>query len=200
MEDTRIKLLAIMGKAGSGKDTILNKIISKKLIPNAVPIVSCTTRPKRDYEEDGKNYHFLSREEFTQAIFNEEMLEAQEFNTWIYGTRKKDLNPNKINIGVYTPSGIYDLATTHEIDLCVFYILATDKTRMLRQLNREKDPDVHEIVRRFSADEWDFELENNIKPIIKTCPYFFTIDNENKKVKDVAIAIAATAGQYWLKK
>lgn len=65
MEDTRIKLLAIMGKAGSGKDTILNKIISKKLIPNAVPIVSCTTRPKRDYEEDGKDYHFLSREEFT---------------------------------------------------------------------------------------------------------------------------------------
>ena len=200
MEDTRIKLLAIMGKAGSGKDTILNKIISKKLIPNAVPIISCTTRPKRDYEEDGKDYHFLSREEFTQAIFNEEMLEAQEFNTWIYGTRKKDLNPNKINIGVYTPSGIYDLATTPEIDLCVFYILATDKTRMLRQLNREKDPDVHEIVRRFSADEWDFELEHNIKPIIQACPYFFTIDNENKKVKDVAIAIAATAGQYWLKK
>ena len=199
MENTRIKLLAIMGKAGSGKDTILNKIISKNLIPNAVPIVSCTTRPMRDYEKDGKDYHFLTNDEFTQAIFNDEMLEAKVFNEWCYGTRKNDLDPNKINIGVYNPEGVTDLSTNPNIDLCVFYILATDKTRLLRQLNREKDPNVHEIIRRYGTDEADFDMEN-IKYIIRNCPYFFTIDNENKKVKDVAIAIAATAGQYWLKK
>lgn len=199
MENTRIKILAIMGKAGSGKDTVLNKIMDKHLIPNAVPIVSCTTRPMRDYEVDGKDYHFLTNEEFTEAIFNNEMLEAKVFNEWCYGTRYQDLTPDKINIGVYNPEGVFDLAGNKNIDLCVFYILATDKTRMLRQLNREKDPDVHEICRRFGTDEADFDIEQ-IKCIIRECPHFYTIDNENKKVKDVAIAIATTAGQYWLKK
>jgi len=199
MENTRIKILAIMGKAGSGKDTILNCIIARNIIPNAVPIISCTTRPKRDYEENHKDYHFLTEEEFSQAIINNEMLEAKIFNNWCYGTRFTDLNKDKINIGVYNPEGVYDLATNNDIDLCIFYILATDKTRMLRQLNREKDPDVHEIVRRFGTDEADFDIEA-IKPIIQTCPHFYTIDNENKKPSEVAVAIAATVGQYWLKK
>ena len=102
----KIKILAIMGKAGSGKDTILNMLTLKRIIPNAVQIIQCTTRPRREYEEDGKDYHFLTHEDFTKAFFNEEILEAQEFNTWLYGTRKKDLQPNKINIGIYTKWGI----------------------------------------------------------------------------------------------
>ena len=197
--DERLKLMAIMGKAGAGKDTVVSRLIAKRLIPNAVPIVTCTTRPMRDYEEQDKDYHFLTHEEFSNALLNGEMIEAKVFNEWCYGTRKTDLTPGKINVGVYNPEGVFDLAENPEIDLCVFYILASDKTRMLRQLNREKEPNVHEIARRFLADEGDFDIEN-IKPIIKACPYFFTIDNENKKPKEVAIAIAATAGQYWLKK
>ena len=54
-------------------------------------------------------------------------------------------------------------------------------------------------MRRFQADEWDFELDNNIKPIIQVCPYFFTIENENKKPQQVAKAIATTIGQSWIK-
>lgn len=199
MDDSRIKILAIMGKAGSGKDTIVRKIIKKNLIPNAVPIVSCTTRPPRDYEVDGKDYHFITFEQFEEDILNHQMLEAQIFNNWGYGTRIQDLRPDKINIGVYTPSGIYDLSEDKSIDLCVVYIIVDDKTRLLRQLNREEKPDVQEIVRRFGADEGDFDIETCIKPIIQNCNYFFTVDNENRKAKETAIVIAATIGQYWLK-
>lgn len=195
----KLRLLAIMGKAGAGKDTVASRLITKRLIPNAVPIVTCTTRPMREYEENHKDYHFLTIEEFEKDILNGEMIETKIFNNWCYGTRKCDLTPDKINIGVYNPESVYDLAENKDIDLCVFYILATDKTRLLRQLNREKDPDVHEIIRRFGTDEADFDLEQ-IKCIIRECPFFFTIDNENKKPVDVAIAIAATAGQYWLNK
>lgn len=199
MDDSRIKILAIMGKAGSGKDTIVRKIIKKNLIPNAVPIVSCTTRPPRDYEVDGKDYHFITFEQFEEDILNHQMLEAQIFNNWGYGTRIQDLRSDKINIGVYTPSGVYDLSEDKNIDLCVVYIIADDKTRLLRQLNREDKPDVQEIVRRFGADEGDFDMETCIKPIIYNCNHFFTVDNENRKAKETAIVIAATIGQYWLK-
>ena len=45
------------------------------------------------------------------------------------------------------------------INLKLIYIEADDKDRLLRQLNREYDPDCHEIVRRFGADEQDFAEE-----------------------------------------
>ena len=51
------------------------------------------------------------------------------------------------------------------IELKVFYINANDKVRMLRQLNREENPDVNEIVRRFQTDEEDFQDLEEIKYI-----------------------------------
>ena len=45
----------------------------------------------------------------------------------------------------------------NDIELKVFYIRANDKERLLRQLNREEFPNVHEIIRRFHTDHKDFE-------------------------------------------
>ena len=49
------------------------------------------------------------------------------------------------------------LAAHDDIDLEIIYVKASDKTRLLRQLNREEEPNVHEIVRRFYTDEADFQ-------------------------------------------
>lgn len=51
-----------MGKAGSGKDTLLKTLLQTSSFNMANPIISCTTRPIRDYEEDGVDYHFLTNE------------------------------------------------------------------------------------------------------------------------------------------
>ena len=66
------------------------------------------------------------------------MLEATYFNGWHYGTSKNSL-VDGINIGVFNPGG-YDCLIQipeDEVKLIGFYIIASDKTRMLRQLNRE---------------------------------------------------------------
>ena len=57
-----------MGKAGSGKDTIMKKML--ELYPDLYEIVSCTTRPRRDYEIEGINYYFYSVEDFTKKVIN----------------------------------------------------------------------------------------------------------------------------------
>ena len=62
-----------------------------------------------------------------------------------------------VNIGVFNPEGIDSVIAHKDIELVVFLIEADDKIRLLRQLNREEHPDVHEIIRRFKADELDFE-------------------------------------------
>lgn len=150
-------IVCLVGKSAAGKDSIAYLLSQQQGWNN---VVSCTTRPKRDYEIEGKNYHFLTNEEFAQKVLNGDMIEATFFNDWHYGTTKSALIDG-VNVGVWNPEGYDCLRETVKFDndvlLLAYYIKCRDKTRLLRSLNREKDPDVHEIVRRFQADEEDFE-------------------------------------------
>ena len=70
----KYKILAIMGKAGSGKDTLCKALLQESTFKDASMIVSCTTRPIRENEQDGIDYHFLTSSEFTNQILSGEML------------------------------------------------------------------------------------------------------------------------------
>lgn len=153
------KIIAIIGEAGSGKDTLMNKVIYEA---GAAPVsifhtlISCTTRPPRDYEKDGVNYYFLTNEEFAARVLKNDFLEVSEFNNWFYGTAKSELDLNKINIAVLNPEGIENILLHDDIQLKVFYLDVKGKTRLIRQLQREENPDIPEIYRRYMADDEDF--------------------------------------------
>lgn len=152
------KVITLSGKAGVGKDRLLHEVL--KELPELNPIVSCTTRPPRENEVHGKDYFFLTHEEFSERLNDGRMVEATVFRDWCYGTSVEQLKEDAINIGVYNPEGVSILASMPGVKVCPFLIYASDKTRLLRQLNRETDPDVKEIVRRYGADEIDFSPEN----------------------------------------
>lgn len=181
-----MKIVALMGEAGSGKDTILHRIMEK--YPSYFnEIISCTTRPPRQGEKEGVNYHFLSVEDFIRKILNGDMLEATEFNGWHYGTDSQSLTIDKINIGVFNPEGVRCLQEDENIELYVFYVRAAGKQRLLRQLNREENPDVDEIIRRYKADTEDFSFLNDIK--------YITL--QNNTLDDVDIAVDTIFGQFY---
>lgn len=165
------KIIALIGKAGAGKDTILNKFCDK-YGDDFNKIISCTTRPPRDYEVDGVDYHFLTNIEFLEKIANGDMLEATEFRDWFYGTAASSLKEDKINIGVFNVEGLNNLVETATVDknikVFAFDIYAPDKERLERQLLREKNPNCSEICRRFLADEKDFKdfYENGIQDFV----------------------------------
>lgn len=150
-------IVCLVGKSAAGKDSIAYLLSRQEGWHN---VVSCTTRPRREYEKEGVNYYFLTPDEFAHRVINGDMIEATYFNDWHYGTMKSAL-VDGINVGVWNPEG-YDclretLKNDPDVVLLAYYIKCKDKTRLLRSLNRERDPDVHEIVRRFQADEEDFE-------------------------------------------
>lgn len=151
-------IIALFGKSGAGKDTIQKELL--KYMNNSKGIISNTTRPPREYERNGIDYHFLSISNFIKKITKKEMLEATYFNNWFYGTSIDSLNKNKINIGVFNPQGISELLKDKRILVIPIYIKVDDKERLLRQLKREKNPNCAEICRRFFTDEEDFKQEN----------------------------------------
>ena len=149
------KIIAIMGEAGTGKDSLMQEIL--KLKPEFHEIISCTTRPKRQGEIEGVNYYYYTPEQFGDRVLHDEMLECTVFNDWFYGTSYDSVRSDCINIGVFNPTGVESLLARPDVDVKVIRVVAEDKTRLIRQLNREEWPDVREIVRRFNADWMDFD-------------------------------------------
>lgn len=152
-------IIAFVGEAGAGKDTCA-QLVTKKLKEaynlNAHFIVSCTTRPMRAGEQDGVNYHYLTIDEFGTKVLNGDMLEATCFNDWFYGTSFEDL-VDGINIGVFNPAGIEAIKDNPNIILKGYYIYCSPKERLIRQLQREENPNIEEIIRRYKTDLEDFE-------------------------------------------
>lgn len=163
----KYKLIVLCGKAGSGKNFIQNKVCADS---RTHKVISCTSRPMRDKEKNDVDYHFLNGDDFAeQLLMPDNFIEATVFREWCYGTRYQDLNPDKINVAILNPEGASMLSDNPQLDLKVYYITATDKNRLIRQLNREKDPDVKEIIRRFETDEQDFwDIYEELNPIILT--------------------------------
>jgi guanylate kinase len=79
----------ISAPSGSGKSTLVNELL--KLVPNLDFSISYTTRKLRGSEQNGKQYHFVLRDEFEQMIRGGEFLEHAEFDGNYYGTARRFL-------------------------------------------------------------------------------------------------------------
>ena len=174
-------ILILCGKAASGKDT-LKRYMVEALELSGIEfnnVVNTTTRPPREGEVDGVNYHFCSAEEMTKKILNDEMAEAVLFNDWVYGTENKALSEDKLNVGIFNLEGIEALRQNPNHNIFAVYLDVEDSVRLIRYLNRENmtKEKINEMFRRYKADEIDFADVDDL------VDYKLTIeDNENKMV------------------
>lgn len=85
------KLLIFSAPSGSGKTTIVRHLLNNFPSQFAFSVSACT-RPQRDYEIDGKDYYFLSVDEFRNRIANHEFAEWEEvYAGSYYGTLKTEI-------------------------------------------------------------------------------------------------------------
>ena len=82
-------LFIITGPSGCGKSTLVHKVLEN--VKNVRFSVSHTTRNKRDSEEEGKDYYFVSKSEFEQMIKDERLIEWTVFHGNHYGTSKREV-------------------------------------------------------------------------------------------------------------
>ncbi|MED5255952.1 MAG: guanylate kinase [Candidatus Neomarinimicrobiota bacterium] len=82
-------LIVISAPSGAGKSTLCEEI--RRINPNIKFSISCTTRPKRDYEIEGVNYYFLTNNEFMDKVNNNELVEYEQVHGYYYGTLSNTL-------------------------------------------------------------------------------------------------------------
>jgi guanylate kinase len=86
-------LFIISAPSGSGKSTLTNEL--RRIVPNLDFSISYTTRPPRGSEQSGREYFFVSRDEFERMIRDDEFLEWAEVFGHYYGTAKSFLREAK---------------------------------------------------------------------------------------------------------
>lgn len=165
------KIFYIFGKSATGKDTIFKKILEQYKAQFQV-IIPYTTRPVRDGETEGVEYHFVKEEKLLQLEAEGKVIEQRTYHT-IYGIWKYftvddgqfDLEKNNyLMIGVlesYQRTKAFFGAGY----MVPIYVDLEDGVRLQRALDREKTQDTpkyEELCRRFLADSEDF-AEDKLK-------------------------------------
>lgn len=146
-------MILLVGKSCSGKDTIrkeLNKLGYKS-------IVTYTTRPPRNGEVDGVDYHFVDASKFRTMDLMGCFVETTSYNvasgeTWYYGSAVDDLKEDSVMI--VNPEGLRLIKKLKSLNPIAFYIMADEETIWNRL--RQRGDDAAEARRRLNADDVDF--------------------------------------------
>jgi guanylate kinase len=83
------KVFVITGPSGVGKGTLIGELLQR--VPDLELSVSATTRPPREGEVDGREYHFLTTEEFDRRVAAEDFLEFATYSGNLYGTMRSEV-------------------------------------------------------------------------------------------------------------
>lgn len=162
------KIYYLMGKSSSGKDTIFRMIMKQPEL-SLKTIVPYTTRPIRDGETEGKQYHFVTEEQFTQLKDAGKVIEDRAYNTYHGLWRYFMVDDGNIDL---SQNDYIIIGTIESFLKCAEYygrektipimIDLDDGVRLERALGRERSQDVpkyEELCRRFLADSIDFSEE-----------------------------------------
>ncbi len=187
------KIFYFMGKSASGKDTLYKKI--KEQLPELKTIVIYTTRPIREGEREGVEYHFVDDNRLEELQQAGKVIELRAYNTvhgvWKYFTADDgqfDREDHLIAIGTLE-SYVQLRRYFGDEKLVPIYIEVEDGLRLERALARErkqKEPKYEELCRRFLADAADFSVDKlNEAGITRK----FLNDDMDKCVQEIVLGI-----------
>jgi len=175
-------LIVISGPSGSGKGTIIKEVMKK--IPDLIYSVSYTTRPKREGEIEGKDYFFISKDEFEKLIDEDFFIEWAKVYDYYYGTSKEfvlnNLNDNRDVILEIEIQGAKKIREIYDKKNVIFIFIAPPDFKELekRIMNRKRGETEEEIKKRMDFAKKEIEESKNYD-------YIIINDNINKAVKKI---------------
>lgn len=166
------RFIILSSPSGGGKTTIARYLINK--YKEFSFSISATTRKMRQYEIDGQDYHFITKEVFLQMIENNELVEYEQIFGNYYGTPKSELNraklQNKTLIFDVDVKGALSIQK-HFPDDSLLIFLSPPSIQILEQRLRNRQTESEqEIIERLNraitemkfADQFKYHIINNI--------------------------------------
>jgi guanylate kinase len=167
------KLIIFSAPSGAGKTTIVRHLISLNKF-NLEFSVSACCRQKRPGEVDGKDYYFLTKEEFTEKIRKGDFLEWQEvYADHYYGTLKSEverirLKGNNVIFDVDVEGGI-NLKKEYGDNALAVFVMPPSVSHLEQRLRERSTETAESMARRIgkaekeleAADSFDFILFND---------------------------------------
>ena len=190
-------LVILSGVSGAGKDTIKKEII--KRMKNVISLPSFTSREPREGEEEGIQYHFITKEQFKEKIKNEEFYEYDLHHENYYGTSKKLMN-EKIDSGKIIVKDIEVNGTENLLKKLgndtklVTIFLKVDKeelkNRLINRGDNLSEADMQLRLGRLEYEEskiglYDYVIKND--NLEKTVQIIMTIIENEKKLEETKI-------------
>lgn len=157
------KILFLCGKGGTGKDSVMGFLVRK--YPDIFErFVITTTRPMRDGEVDGVDYHFCTREDFARKVVNNEFCIVEYYNVVngnsnYYGVGDIPNSSDKVYVLCGTNTQYDKLKARYGgrvIGVYLYNTAYTSLTRMLSRLRDRKESNVLEACRRVLSDSQDY--------------------------------------------
>lgn len=164
------KLVIFSAPSGSGKTTIVKHLVAQ--IPQLGYSISACTRPRRGRtEEHGKDYYFLSKEEFEEKIRNDEFVEwEQVYSGAYYGTLKSEIqriwNDNKhVIFDVDVVGGLRIKDYYGENALAIFVKVSSVEELRKRLLQRQTETDAS-LETRLAKAEYEMSFEDRFDVVL----------------------------------
>ena len=144
--------IILSSPSGGGKTTIAHKLLATRA--DVGYSVSCTTRPPRDGEVDGKDYHFLSTAEFKRGQKAREFAESAEVHGHLYGTLRKEVD-RVLTSGRHVIMDI-DVQGTRQFarafpESVLIFILPPSADVLVNRLRSRGTEDPKSLIRRFKS-------------------------------------------------
>ena len=189
MKDITGKLIVISAPSGTGKTTVVKKLLQQSI--NLEASVSFTTRKMRENEKEGLDYFFVSEKTFTSMIQNDDFLEHATVFGNFYGTEKKSVSENlKKGVNVILEidwQGALQIKSSMPSCVMIFLIPPSKEVLLARLKNRGTDSD-QEIAYRFNQAVLDLEQSNKFDHVLVN-------DQLDKVVTEIALCIEGKANK-----
>jgi len=143
-------LILLVGESASGKSTIEKQLVNY----GYSKIVSYTTRPMREGEVNGIDYHYISEEDFLYHLKINFFAEYTIYNGWYYGIAHEDCLDN--SVVVVEPHGFRQLLKIPNLHIKSFYIQVPERVRLKRMVDRGDN--LMEVFRRIFSDQGLFQF------------------------------------------
>jgi guanylate kinase len=165
----KAKLVIISAPSGAGKSTIVRHLLQKGI--NLEFSISATTRPPRGKEKDGKEYYFLSVEEFRRRIENGDFIEWEEvYKDQFYGTLKSEIDRiwsrgNHVLFDVDVKGGI-NLKKIFGLDAISIFIMPPSAEELEKRLIQRGTDNPEKIKMRVAKAEDEMKLTDQFDNIV----------------------------------